>query len=201
MATGRNDYQSCKTVAQDAQDIVVLERGELADIIQSEDGKISTNTFAMFASSATLLLMLVLALTYSSPFDSYGNVELKKHHDTQTEDAIFTISSPDFYIGDEMDNKFVCSDLRTDDDEAPGYNPTIQWSNAPSDTAEFLLLMTTTYGDDETKYDWIYYGISAALGGIPADVSNENGLCDSTYGSCGGTSPDRPEYYYKVNEI
>ena len=42
-----------------------------------------------------------------------------------------------------------------------GASPALNWSNAPSGTRSFALLMSTLPGDGSTKYNWVLYNIPA----------------------------------------
>ena len=173
-------------------------------VTKPENGKDYYRIFTatLFTILAFSTLIFFLGFASSSSFHRHRSIDMSNQKTIGYEGGIFTIFSTDCDKGAALDNEFVCSDLRTDDDKAAGFNPSIAWSNAPSNTVELLLLMTTTYGNDQTKYDWIFYSIPSTYTEIPSDIANENGLCDASgdYGSCGGTWPDRPEYYYKVYE-
>ena len=51
----------------------------------------------------------------------------------------------------------------------PGSTPALTWSNAPSGTTEFAVLMTTLPGDGTTKYNWVLYGIPATKSTLAKD--------------------------------
>jgi phosphatidylethanolamine-binding protein (PEBP) family uncharacterized protein len=46
----------------------------------------------------------------------------------------------------------------------------LSWSNAPSGTTEFALLMTTLPGDGTVKYNWVLHGIPAVRAGLAKDA-------------------------------
>jgi phosphatidylethanolamine-binding protein (PEBP) family uncharacterized protein len=53
--------------------------------------------------------------------------------------------------------------------DGPASTPALAWSNAPSGTTEFAVLMTTLPGDGSTKYNWVLYGIPATQTSLTKD--------------------------------
>jgi phosphatidylethanolamine-binding protein (PEBP) family uncharacterized protein len=53
--------------------------------------------------------------------------------------------------------------------DGPASTPALAWSNAPSGTTEFAVLMTTLPGDGSTKYNWVLYGIPASKTSLAKD--------------------------------
>ncbi len=53
--------------------------------------------------------------------------------------------------------------------DGPGSTPALAWSNAPTGTTEFAVLMTTLPGDGTTKYNWVLYGIPVGKSSLAKD--------------------------------
>lgn len=111
----------------------------------------------------------------------------------------FTIWSPSFTEAGSLNINYTCIALGV---PTGGKSPPLAWSNSPKGTAQYLVFMKSNYYDEsngnELKYDWILYDIPSSTTSLPENVSNETGYCDSAYGLCGGTTPEKPEYYYKA---
>jgi phosphatidylethanolamine-binding protein (PEBP) family uncharacterized protein len=53
--------------------------------------------------------------------------------------------------------------------DGPASTPALAWSNPPSGTTEFAVLMTTLPGDGSTKYNWVLYGLPATQTSLAKD--------------------------------
>ena len=56
--------------------------------------------------------------------------------------------------------------------DGAGSSPAFAWSNAPSGTAGFALMMTTQTPEGMTKWNWVLYGIPASAGGLAKNGSS-----------------------------
>ena len=75
-----------------------------------------------------------------------------------------TRSSGTFAISSSLGNALAA--LNTCD--GMGVSPDLQWSNVPSGTKEFALLMKTV-APNETKYNWVLYSIPASITSLNKD--------------------------------
>jgi phosphatidylethanolamine-binding protein (PEBP) family uncharacterized protein len=73
----------------------------------------------------------------------------------------FTLTSSAGGDGDLMSSSFTCDGM--------GSSPPLSWSNAPTGTKEFAVLMSTLPGDGTTKYNWVLYGIPAGVTSLNQD--------------------------------
>ncbi|WMW79137.1 YHYH protein [Undibacterium cyanobacteriorum] len=65
-----------------------------------------------------------------------------------------------------LDGAAMAADYTCD---GTGSSIPLSWSNAPSGTKEFALLMTTIPGDGTTKWNWVLYNIPAATSSLVKD--------------------------------
>ena len=77
-----------------------------------------------------------------------------------TSSGVFSVTST-ASVGGALPSDYTC--------DGPGSSPALAWSNAPSGTTEFAVLMTTLPGDGTTKYNWVVYGIPATKLGLSKD--------------------------------
>jgi phosphatidylethanolamine-binding protein (PEBP) family uncharacterized protein len=73
--------------------------------------------------------------------------------------------------------------------DGAGYSPELSWSNAPSGTKEFALMMTTLPGDGTTKWSWVLYSIPATTTSL---AKNSSGVGILGGGSNGATMAYEP---------
>ena len=55
--------------------------------------------------------------------------------------------------------------------DGEGLSPALYWSNVPTGTKEFAIMMTTLPGDGTTKWNWVVYGIPATVLSLPKNNS------------------------------
>lgn len=73
----------------------------------------------------------------------------------------FTLTSSVGVEGGTLPADYTC--------DGTGSSPALAWSNPPAGTQEFALLMTTLPGDGTTKWNWVLYGIPAAVRSLAKD--------------------------------
>lgn len=87
--------------------------------------------------------------------------------------SLFTLGSASA-VGGTLPADYTC--------DGTGSTPALTWTNAPSGTTEFAVLMSTLPGDGSTKYNWVLYGIPAKQTGL---VRNSVGVGTLGVGSDG----------------
>jgi phosphatidylethanolamine-binding protein (PEBP) family uncharacterized protein len=75
--------------------------------------------------------------------------------------STFTITSPVGSSGGTLPAEYTC--------DGGGSTIALSWTNVPSGTQEFALLMTTLPGDGTTKWNWVLYGIPGSTTGLARD--------------------------------
>jgi phosphatidylethanolamine-binding protein (PEBP) family uncharacterized protein len=93
----------------------------------------------------------------------------------------FTLSSPAGPDGGTMSAEYTC--------DGAGSSIALSWSNVPSGTREFALMMTTLPGDGTTKWNWVLYGIPASATGL---ARNSSGVGTLGIGSDGPQAAYQP---------
>lgn len=88
--------------------------------------------------------------------------------------SAFTLVSPAAADGGTMPIDYTC--------DGRGVSFPLAWSNAPSGTREFAVLMTTLPGDGTTKWNWVLYGIPSTVTGL---AENSRGIGTAGVGSDG----------------
>ena len=86
----------------------------------------------------------------------------------------FTLTSPAAVDGGTMPVDYTC--------DGRGVSFPLAWSNPPSGTREFAVLMTTLPGDGTTKWNWVLYGIPSTVTGL---AENSRGIGTAGVGSDG----------------
>jgi phosphatidylethanolamine-binding protein (PEBP) family uncharacterized protein len=104
----------------------------------------------------------------------------------------FTLSSTAFDDGDSLPVEYTCSGSNG------GASPPLKWSNPPSGTVQYMLLLSTTNddkdkGDTCIRYDWVLYDISADTTKIKEGNSDNVGTEGGTFPNTSGEA----KYYYK----
>jgi phosphatidylethanolamine-binding protein (PEBP) family uncharacterized protein len=92
----------------------------------------------------------------------------------------FTLSSPAAADGGALPAEYTC--------DGAGSTIALAWSNVPSGTREFALMMTTLPGDGTTKWNWVLYGIPASATGLARNSSGVGTL---------GVGSDGPQAAYQ----
>jgi phosphatidylethanolamine-binding protein (PEBP) family uncharacterized protein len=90
--------------------------------------------------------------------------------------AMFTLTSEVGIEGGTLPSEYTC--------DGDGSSPELSWSNAPSGTQEFALMMTTLPGDGTTKWNWVLYAIP---GNTTSLMKNSEGVGVAGVGSDGPT--------------
>lgn len=72
----------------------------------------------------------------------------------------FTLTSASA-VGTSLPADYTC--------DGAASTPALTWSNAPTGTTEFALLMTTLPGDGSTKYNWVLHSIPVGKTGLAKD--------------------------------
>ena len=93
----------------------------------------------------------------------------------------FTITSPAGADGTTLPAEYTC--------DGAGSTIALSWSNAPSGTREFALMMTTLPGDGTTKWNWVLYGIPSTTTGL---AKNSSGVGTLGVGSDGPQAAYQP---------
>ena len=93
----------------------------------------------------------------------------------------FTLTSPAASDGGTLPAEYTC--------DGAGASLALSWSNAPSGTREFALMMTTLPGDGTTKWNWVLYGIPASATGL---AKNSSGVGTPGVGSDGPQAAYQP---------
>lgn len=73
----------------------------------------------------------------------------------------FAITSPVGANGGTLPAEYTC--------DGGGSTLALSWTNVPTGTQEFALLMTTLPGDGTTKWNWVLYGIPGSSTGLARD--------------------------------
>jgi phosphatidylethanolamine-binding protein (PEBP) family uncharacterized protein len=92
-----------------------------------------------------------------------------------------TLTSPTVAQNGSLPAEYTC--------DGAGSTLALSWSNAPSGTREFALMMTTLPGDGTTKWNWVVYGIPATASGL---ATNSAGVGKTGVGSDGPTAAYQP---------
>jgi phosphatidylethanolamine-binding protein (PEBP) family uncharacterized protein len=93
----------------------------------------------------------------------------------------FTLTSPAASDGGTLPAEYTC--------DGAGASIALSWSNAPSGTHEFALMMTTLPGDGTTKWNWVLYAIPASATGL---AKNSSGVGTPGVGSDGPQAAYQP---------
>jgi len=72
--------------------------------------------------------------------------------------STFVLSSPGVVDSGTLSKEYTC--------DGNGSSPSLSWSNGPSGTKEFALMMTTLPSDGTIKWSWVLYGIPANTSGL-----------------------------------
>lgn len=95
--------------------------------------------------------------------------------------AAFTLTSPIVANGGSLPSEYTCDGV--------GASLALAWANAPSNTKEFALLMTTLPGDGTTKWNWVLYHIPVAATAL---ARNTQDVGVAGVGSDGPTAAYQP---------
>jgi phosphatidylethanolamine-binding protein (PEBP) family uncharacterized protein len=93
----------------------------------------------------------------------------------------FTLTSPAGADGGTLPAEYTC--------DGAGSTIALSWSDAPSGTREFALMMTTLPGDGTTKWNWVLYAIPATATGL---LKNSAGVGTLGVGSDGPQAAYQP---------
>jgi phosphatidylethanolamine-binding protein (PEBP) family uncharacterized protein len=91
------------------------------------------------------------------------------------------LSSPVVANGGALPAEYTC--------DGAGSTIELSWSNAPSGTREFAVMMTTLPGDGTTKWNWVLYGIPGTATGL---AKNSSGVGVLGVGSDGPAAAYQP---------
>ena len=120
-------------------------------------------------------LVIFLSLLLCACGDG-GSSETMTSSTSPSQKAIFSLTSDAGVDGGTLPTDYTC--------DGTGTSPALSWSNAPSGTKEFALMMTTLPGDGTTKWNWVVYSIPATATGLP---KNSSGVGITGSGSHGTT--------------
>jgi phosphatidylethanolamine-binding protein (PEBP) family uncharacterized protein len=95
--------------------------------------------------------------------------------------GMFTLTSPAASDGGTLPAEYTC--------DGAGVSLALSWSNAPSGTREFALMMTTLPGDGTTKWNWMLYAIPASATGL---AKHSSGVGTPGVGSDGPQAAYQP---------
>jgi len=106
----------------------------------------------------------------------------------------FTLSSPTIIDGGDLPEDFKCTR-----DGGSGLTPALQWSDVPTGTESFAVIMhhyprNATEGVDDPSQYWLLWGISAATTDLPAGNPDSVGHegADKDRNTTGYTPPCSP---------
>lgn len=127
-----------------------------------------------------LAIPILMAAVAACGSNSSGPATPTPAPTTQTGGS-FTLTSPAASDGGTLPAEYTC--------DGGGASPALSWSNAPSGTREFALMMTTLPGDGTTKWNWVLYAIPASAAGF---AKNSSGVGTPGVGSDGPQAAYQP---------
>lgn len=93
----------------------------------------------------------------------------------------FTITSTAGSDGGVLPSTYTC--------DGASSTPPLAWSNPPSGTAAYAVVMSTIPGPGTTKYNWLLYDIAAGVTSLPVNVSGVGTLGSADDGAGLGYAP------------
>lgn len=111
--------------------------------------------------------------------------------------APFAITSPEFFNGGSIPEKFTCKGLNI--------SPLLVWTHPPAATKSFALIVIDGDAKPGQSVLWLYYGIPDETSGLPENVTHEmvfeNGSAQGTndfhnLGYNGPCPPRHKEHHY-----
>lgn len=84
-----------------------------------------------------------------------------------------TITSAVFSYGGEVPKKFTC--------DGPDVSPPLQWSDAPTGTQSFVLIVDDPDAPVGTWVHWVVYNVPAEARGLPENVPKQEDLPDKSH--------------------
>ena len=111
--------------------------------------------------SAALLTLIALVAALAAACGGGGSDTSASTPPTPTvPGAAFALTSA-AAVGATLPADYTCDGMAS--------SPALAWTNAPSGTTEFALLMSTLPGDGSTRYNWVLYGIPATRTSLARD--------------------------------
>ena len=92
-------------------------------------------------------------------------------HTVTVSQGAFTLTSGAGTSGGTMTLTYSCSGV--------GSSPAMSWTNAPSGTQQFALTMSEVTPQQETKYNWVLYGIPGGSSGFAVNTTGGGTLGES----------------------
>jgi phosphatidylethanolamine-binding protein (PEBP) family uncharacterized protein len=129
---------------------------------------------------AFLAIPMLMAAVAACGSNSSGPATPTQAPRTQTGGS-FTLTSPAAADGGALPAEYTC--------DGAGVSIALSWTNAPSGTREFALMMTTLPGDGTTKWNWVLYAIPTSATGLE---KNSSGVGTPGVGSDGPQAAYQP---------
>jgi phosphatidylethanolamine-binding protein (PEBP) family uncharacterized protein len=130
--------------------------------------------------SRVLLAIQLLAAIVAACGGSDDGPEASAQTPSSPTGGTFTLTSPAGVDGGTLPSECTC--------DGAGSTIALSWSNAPSGTREFALMMTTLPGDGTTKWNRVLYAIPASSTGLAKNSSGVGSL---------GVGSDGPQAAYQ----
>jgi phosphatidylethanolamine-binding protein (PEBP) family uncharacterized protein len=124
---------------------------------------------------------LWIDLEYEPTLSTKGNAYFLVTGYTNSPKGSFSLTSNVGVDGGILPTDYTC--------DGAGSSPALSWSNAPSGTKEFALIMTTLPGDGTTKWSWVLYSIPGTTTSL---AKNSTGVGILGVGSRGPTMAYEP---------
>jgi phosphatidylethanolamine-binding protein (PEBP) family uncharacterized protein len=171
-------------------------RKESRPMVNSSAKKVVVENIASFFKTWVSVISLVGVIVIALFGFSFVQRPRTSFYDRSSKSSFksnkFTLYSTEFDDGDSIPVDYTC--FASDG----GVSPPLKWTNAPSGTVQFMLLLSTenddtNKGDTCTRYDWVLYD-------IPADTTKIKEGNSDNVGTEGGTFPNTSgvtKYYYK----
>ncbi len=113
---------------------------------------------------ALCLLLCACGSSVSGEYDTDGVVTATASDSTSAAQLEpFLLKSDAGIDGGMLPVEYTC--------DGEGLSPALYWSNVPTGTKEFAIMMTTLPGDGTTKWNWVVYGIPATVLSLPKNNS------------------------------
>jgi phosphatidylethanolamine-binding protein (PEBP) family uncharacterized protein len=128
-----------------------------------------------------LLVIPILLAVMAACGGSDGSPAAPAQTPSSPAGGMFTLTSPAASDGGTLPAEYTC--------DGAGASPALSWSNAPSGTREFALMMTTLPGDGTTKWNWVLHAIPATATGL---ANNSSGVGTPGVGSDGPQAAYQP---------
>jgi phosphatidylethanolamine-binding protein (PEBP) family uncharacterized protein len=110
-----------------------------------------------------LAITAVLCAAMVLVWQNLSHKEANDLSSTALNKAIFRLDSTAGSDGDFLPVRYTC--------DGESITPPLRWVNAPSDTKEFAIMMTTIPVDGSIKWSWVLYGIPNTISSLAENTS------------------------------